>query len=82
VPLSDETAVFEAHLAEWLRDHKGEYVLIKGDDFSFFQSDEKAYESAIDRYGDADVLIKQVLPNDPIEGSLALLYGLLNASAD
>ena len=79
MPLGEETAFFEAHLTGWLREHEGQYVLIKGNDFSFFQSDEEAHESAIDKYGDADVLIKQVLPNDPIEGSLALLYGLLDA---
>ncbi|MEW6251639.1 MAG: hypothetical protein AB1716_13415 [Planctomycetota bacterium] len=81
MPLDQEIAFYRAHFGEWLRDHAGQYVLIKGSQFSFHGSDEEAYEAAVDKYGAADVLIKQVLPSDPVDGSLALLYGLLNGSA-
>lgn len=78
--LNEEASFFDEQLAAWLSDHEGKYVLIKGSDFAFFDTEEEAYETAVDKYGDADVLIKQVLPSDPIDGSLTLLYGLLDGS--
>jgi len=75
-----ELAVFAQHRAEWLTDHEGQFVLIKGTEYSFYSSDDEAYRAGVDKYGDVDVLIKQVLSEDLVEDSPALLYGLLNVS--
>lgn len=79
--LDAELAFFEAHRKEWVKDHAGEFALIKGEDYSFHDSDEAAYRAGIDKWGDEAMLIKRVLPEDIVEESPALLYGLLNASS-
>jgi hypothetical protein len=79
MPLEAEMALFESRRNEWLKEHEGRFVLIKGDEFSFFDSDEEAYRAGVDKWGNEPILIKQVLPEDMIEDSPALLYGLLNA---
>ena len=79
MPLDAEIKLFESRREEWLKEHEGRFVLIKGNDFSFFDSDDEAYKAGVDRWGDEAILIKQVLPEDVIEDSPALLYGLLNA---
>lgn len=81
MPLDLEMTVFGEHLADWLRSYPGKFVLIHGAEFSFFDTDEAAYEHAVDRYGDADVLIRQVLPQEARDGSFALFYGLVDAIA-
>lgn len=79
--LTVELKIFEQHRGEWLEDHTGWFALVKGQDYSLYESDEKAYEASLDKYGNADVLIKQILPEDLVEDSLALLYGLVNVPA-
>ena len=78
--LEAELAFFASHKEQWLRDHEGRFVLIRGTDFSFFDSDEEAYRAGIDKWGDEPILIKQILRDDLVEDSPALLYGLLNVS--
>ncbi len=80
MPLDAELAFFEAHRSEWLKDHEGQFILIKGGDYSFHDTDNEAYQIGIDKYGHSDILIKQVLPEDVVEDSPALLYGLLNVA--
>lgn len=79
VELDQELRFFEEHRAEWLKEHEGQFALIKGNEYYFFESDGQAYTAGLDRWGNVPMLIKQVLPEDPIEGSLALLYGLVDA---
>lgn len=77
--LEAELALFNSKRVAWLKDHEGRYVLIKDDDVSFHNTAEAAYQVGFDRYGDVDFFIKPVLPEGTIEGSLALLYDLVNA---
>lgn len=79
--LTGEFAFYKAHVAEWLGAHEGEFVLIKGEDFSFYADDDAAYRAALEKFGDVDVLIKQVRDGEVVEDSPALLYGLLNAES-
>ncbi len=76
--LEAELSLFESNRREWLCDHEGQFVLIKGKEYSFHDTDGDAYRSAVRKYGNADVFIKQVLPEDRVEDSLSLLYGLVH----
>ena len=76
--LEKEFSFFESLRQEWLKDHEGQFVLIKGTDYSFFDTDEEAFTVAVHKYGIEDVLIKQVLPKDRVEDSLSLMYGLVH----
>lgn len=79
--LENETRIFESHKDEWLKDHYGEFVLIHASDFSFHASDSEAYSAGIAQWGEVDLFIKQVLPDEPVEDSVALLYGLVNVAS-
>lgn len=63
-----ETAVYESRKAEWLKSHREEFVLIRGEDVvGFFPSFRDAYLAGVERYGtDVDFLVKQVIFQDPI----------------
>lgn len=79
VSLDTELQFFGSHRAEWLKDHEGDFVLIKGTEFSFHRTDDEAYRTGVEKYGaDCDIFIKQVLPEDIVEDSMSLLYGLVN----
>lgn len=78
--LKVELKVFGDHKLEWLEKHEGRFALIKGEEYSFHDSDEDAYKAGLEKYGDTDVFIKQILPEDQVEDSLALLYGLVNVT--
>ena len=80
--LDTERSFFESHRIEWLTAHEGEFVLIKEHDFSFYETDVEAYEAGVEKYGgDCDMFITRVLPEDIVEDSLSLLYGLVNVKA-
>ena len=81
MPLETELALFETHRCEWLKEHEGQFVLIKGIEYSFHDTDEEAYQVAVDKYGNEDVFIKQVLAKDRVEDSLSLLYGLVHVES-
>lgn len=75
--LETELQIFESCRQEWLEDHKEKFVLIKDDEFSFHATDTEAYHTAVDKYGNNDIFIRQVLPEDRVEDSLSLLFGLV-----
>ncbi len=78
--LEQELAYFEAHRAQWLIEHPGKFVLIKGSDFvGAFDTPENAYKAGLERFGNTPFLIKQVLAQDPIAHAPALSLGLLRA---
>ena len=81
MPLETELALFETNRSEWLKEHEGQFVLIKGTVYSFHDTDEEAYQVAVDKYGNEDVFIKQVLAKDRVEDSLSLLYGLVHVES-
>jgi len=77
--LSVELELFDAKRSEWLVRHEGKYVLVKGNEVvGFFESAETAFENGIDRWGNVPMLIKRVLPDDPIESIPALHFGLID----
>jgi len=66
--LSTETELYEAHKAEWLKAHRGEFVVVKGSDLlGFFTDFHDAYSAGVEKYGiDNDFLVKRVVPQEPV----------------
>ena len=65
--LNREQAVYEANLPEWLSDHEGEHVLIKGDKVDgFYESRDEALTAGYARFGVGPLLVKQVSPSEPV----------------
>lgn len=66
--LSVETALYEANKAEWLREHRNQFVVAKGlDVLGFFTEFHEAYQVGVERYGiDADFLVKRVVSQEPV----------------
>ena len=78
--LEDERAYFDANRERFLRDYREKFVLIRGSQFiGAFDSAENAYVAALNQFGNSPVLIKQVLPEDPVAHLPALSLGLLRA---
>ena len=81
--LSLELTVFERHRQEWERDHARRFVVIHGEDvIGFFDTFELASQTAIERFGPRDVLIKRVAAETPSQLSPAVMYGLTVAEPD
>ena len=65
--LNREQAVYEANLSEWLSDHEGKYVLIKGDKVDgFYQSRDEALAAGYSRFGIGPLFVKHVSPSEPV----------------
>jgi hypothetical protein len=65
--LQREQAVFDANLVEWLSDHAGKYVLIKGSEVDgFYESRDQALAAGYARFGFGPLLVKQVLRSEPV----------------
>jgi hypothetical protein len=66
--LAVETKTYDAHKAEWLRDHRDEFVVIKGTErLGFFADFHRAYTAGVERYGrDTDFLVKRVAAQEPV----------------
>ncbi len=78
--LEAEKKFFEQHRTEWLKSHQGKFALIKGDSLAgFFDTTEDAFMVGVDKWGNVPILIKQVLPEDPIEHIPSLTCGLIHA---
>lgn len=79
--LEQEIAVFNKNLPEWLKDHSGEFVLIKDSEKPlFFDSEEIAYETGLSLWGEVPMLIKRVQLDGGEESSLAMMCGVLHVS--
>ena len=80
VSLKTELTYFEQHRAEWLEHYAGKFALIRGTQVGgMYDSLEGAYTAGVGLWGNVPFLIKQILREDLIEESPALMYGLLNA---
>jgi hypothetical protein len=65
--LNRERAVSEANLSQWLTDHEGEYVLIKGETVDgFYKSRDEALTAGYSRFGIGPLFVKQVLSSEPV----------------
>ena len=61
--LEDEIKHFDTNRHEWLKEHRGEFALIKSSTLvGFFSSSAVAYRKGLGRFGNVAFLIKQVLP--------------------
>lgn len=66
--LAIELKFYATHKQEFLKGHRGEYVVIQGTTLlGFFQSWEQAFRSGVHAFGvQQDFLVKQVLTREPI----------------
>ena len=66
--LSIETGFYESQKTEWLKTHRDEFVVIKGEEIlGFFPSFYEAYTAGAAKYGtDVDFLVKRILPQEPM----------------
>jgi hypothetical protein len=79
-PLAEELAFYESQKAELLMAHQGRFVLIRGAELvGVYDQRTEAYAEGLKRFGNTAFLIKQVLPEDPIDTIPALHFGLIRA---
>jgi len=66
--LTAELELYETNKHEWLRDHRDEFVVVKGNDpLGFYTNFHEAYSAGVAEYGiDADFLVKRVVPQEPV----------------
>jgi len=77
--LQTELEYFQKHKQEYLKLYKGQFVLIKGENFAgAFTTDAEAYKAGLEKFGNQPFLIKQVLDNDGTVSYPALTIGVLS----
>ena len=77
--LQTELEYFQKNKQEYLKLYKGQFVLIKGEDFAgAFTTDAEAYKAGLEKFGNAPFLIKQVLDDDGTISYPALTIGVLS----
>lgn len=66
--LSVELEFYETRKSEWLKTHKGEFVVVKGTHLlGFFGAFRQAYSAGVEKYGiDTDFLVKRVVLHEPV----------------
>jgi hypothetical protein len=72
--LSEEMTTYALQIRELLK-RRGQYVVIKGSEvIGVFPDRETAAEAAVERFGTAAVLIKQIVSSEPVRslGGIAL----------
>lgn len=66
--LENEFKHFDVNRHEWLKEHKGEFALIKNSTLvAFCPTNAQAYRKGLAEYGNTAFLIKQVLPENEEE---------------
>jgi len=69
--LDREGTVFSANAVEWRRTQLGRFVVIHADEIAgFFNSLPEAFAEGTKRYGLEPFLVRQILPEDPVNVSL------------
>ncbi len=77
--LQTELEYFQKYKQEYLKLYKGQFVLIKGENFAgAFTTDAEAYKAGLEKFGNQPFLIKQVLDNDGTVSYPALTIGVLS----
>ena len=66
--LAGELDYYELHKHDWLREHSGDYVVLKGNSvLGFYTAFEAAYRAGATSFGiGEDFLVKQILEHDPV----------------
>jgi hypothetical protein len=66
-PLAAELVTYRDRLEEMLRDHEGEFVVMKGDRIvGYYPSRQAALKSAFKTFGRETVLVKRVVEFEPV----------------
>ena len=80
--LDCERAYFEIHVGEWLADHHGEFVVVKGETVvGYFATHDDALAAGARAFGLSPFLVRQVgLAPEPVSIP-ALTLGILGASS-
>ncbi len=80
-PLQTEVHFYNTHKAEYLKLYKGQFALIKGEQFiGAFTTEAEAYTAGVERFGNQPFLIKQVVENDTTVSFPALTVGAINVT--
>ena len=78
--LEKELQVFETRKTDWLKHHEGKYALVRDEEVvGFFDTAEAAYIEGVGKWGNMPFLVKQILEEEVVEQSPALMCGLLHA---
>jgi hypothetical protein len=65
--IAEEIATYRARLSEMVREHEGEFVLIKGNEVvGFFADDSLAIREGYRRFGVVPLLVKQVKAHERV----------------
>lgn len=66
--LSAEIEFYETQKTKWLKSHRDDYVVVKGNDvLGFFKNFHEAYFAGYERFGaHVDFLVKRIAPQEPV----------------
>ena len=80
--LEKELAYYEKNRTEFLSKYEWKYLLIKESELvGVFDKAEDAYSEGLRRFGNAPLLIKQVLREERVEHIPVLSLGIIHASS-
>jgi len=78
--LEKERRLFEQHRAEWLKQHHGQFVLIKGEELiGVFNTQQEALVEGARRFGTESFLVRQVEESEQLVYIPSLTLGILRA---
>ena len=81
IVLEKELMFFESKKAEWLRNYKDKFALIKEEELiDVFDTFGDAYKEGVKRYGNQPFLIKKISEEERFEKLPALTLGIIRAS--
>ena len=76
--LEKEYIYYQTNKDKLIREHLGEYTLIKGEEIvGYFSSEKKAYEDGLKRFGNQPFLIEKITREEEVTQSPALVLGIL-----
>lgn len=66
--LNAEIEFYERRKVKWLRSHRDEFVVVKGNEVvGFFNNFHDAYFAGFERFGaNVDFLVKRIAPQEPV----------------
>jgi hypothetical protein len=80
--LEKERKYFETHRAEWLQQHAGKFVLVKGEELiGVFNTQQEALIEGARRFGMESFLVRQVEESEQLIYIPALTLGILRADS-
>lgn len=80
--LKEELEFFNMNRSDWLKHYANQFALVHGRELvGVFTTFPEAYSEGIKRFGNVPMLIRQVLPTDPVQQAPALVHGLIKMNA-